>query len=455
MIRFYILCLMILVGVTVLQFGFSNDSTKNISNKYFRHSFLFLFSYLIVHYQYYIDFLLGYVDNRRFDIWVNEKIVISAMILSTMGLFSFLIGYFSFNKKPINKYKLQMRLNIRPLEYLGIILLTLYFYFIDVKYLFGNYGRIFMGTEASYIIQVFEVVLLAIIIQNTMNFSSSRNLQIKFLEFLKKQGVIFNILLLIYFISTIISGDRGPIIFYSIAIYSSYIYVTSKIVKPVIIIILLIIGTSTISILGIVRTVKSESSFISKLGFVLSSESQIVNRFGTNSFAPQTQNLAGSIKCLNYAVDYIPEKHRFMYGRFQLQQLTSVIPFFSFINRLFINENHWRYLNSSNFITWISQGENPYSGEGSTIVADFYLDFGFIGVIIGMFLAGYVMRYAELVMFHRYIPSLFQLTVSIVLISRTIYIPRSSLLILLKLVVWTYVVLLFNKYFNSKKILKH
>jgi oligosaccharide repeat unit polymerase len=118
---------------------------------------------------------------------------------------------------------------------------------------------------------------------------------------------------------------------------------------------------------------------------------------------------------------------------------------------LIFENNSTRYGGSAKFITWITQGEFPTSGEGTTCIADFYFDFGLIGVILGMFLFGYLIRYCELVMYNTILPSFFVHALLVVYLMNGIYIGRSSVLIHLKTVIWVLLVLLLNKYLLNKK----
>src|SRR5690606_16033966 len=130
-----------------------------------------------------------------------------------------------------------------------------------------------------------------------------------------------------------------------------------------------------------------------------------------------------SIRALHHTVNHIPNQHDYLYGRFQLQQALSIIPFGNSFVQLIFEDNSYKYRGSSRFITWIILGDNPYMGHGSSVTSDFYFDFGLLGVLVGMFIFGYTMRYAEVAMYSQQLASLFTHAFFIVFLSSAIYLP--------------------------------
>lgn len=424
------------------------ESEPNLKGQYFRHSILVLFSYVIVHFQLHVDLILGFVD-ESYPLWYNSAIVVKSMALSVIGLISFAIGYLLHHKarKPaIPKRYLRRICDTKFITFFSVILLAFYFYYANPLYLMGYYGTEDLGSEAKYIILLFQVLICAALIQNSRNFVIRKKKFSNFIDYFMANGFLVNLLLLVYLTSVLVSGDRGPIIWFAIVYYSSYLFVTKNKTKFLKAMGVLLVGSSLISFLGMVRNI--DPSLPLRDRFVQAQK--IENRFGVESIIPLTQELAGSIKTIHYTLDYIPHKHDYLYGRFQIQQILSIIPFSQFITNFIFKDHHYKYGSSAQFNTWIRFGDNPSSGEGTTVISDFYYDFGIIGVITGMFLLGFLMRFSEISMYSNNFPNLFTHSFFIVCLSESISLARSTFLIELKIVFWVFWVLVLNELIFSK-----
>lgn len=421
-----------------------------LSNK-LKHSTLFIFGFLIVHLQAHIDYLLGNIRSDNFFIWVNRDVVLRALVLSVIGLISFLLGYTTLPRKWMpREYPATRKLvNTVFLDVSAAILLLTYFYVANPLYFLGNYGIVDMGAAAAYIVVVFEAAMMAIIIQRSLNLSQ-KGLALSLPKYIKSLGLLPCLLLLVYLLSVILSGDRGPVIYFSITLFGSYLFVSKRKFKWKFAFIYVAIGAFLITLLGQARALDSSLSFYDRIGASVKSREE--NRFGFDSFSPQTQELETSIRTLHFAMDYVPEKENYMYGRFQIQQVTSIIPFSSLLNDVLYDNNEFKYGGSSNYITWLDQGNYVYSGLGTTVLADFYLDFGLLGVLVGMLFVGFTLRYCELVLFETRWPAVFAYTLSLIYLGGAIYLSRSTFLIVLKAVCWTYVFILVNRtLYNLKR----
>lgn len=437
--------------VSIIIFFSKKEDNSNLKKQYLKHSTLVIIGYIIVHFQYHIDYLLGYVSDSYPYIWVNNRIVVKALSVSVSGLISFLIGYLCFKIKK-RTHNIQQNnsqtISVKVLTYLSALLLVAYFYYANPLYLAGFYGAEALGSEASYIILFYKVIIFAILIQTARNLKTEGAKFSNFFSYMKANGLLLNIIIGIYLISVLISGDRGPLISFPIAYFGNYLFVSKNKINIYKIIGLVVLGAVFITTLGKVRSLDRELSFKERFSTSL----QMGSRFETKSILPQTQELATSIRALHHTMGYVPEQHDYLYGRFQFQQAMSMIPFGNSIVRLFFKDNSYKYGGSSRFVTWINQGDNPYSGDGSSVITDFYLDFGLLGVILGMLLFGYLMRFAELKMYSTQMPLLFHHAFFIIYLSSAIYISRSTFLIEMKTVVWIFFVLFINeKIINGKK----
>lgn len=416
--------LVIIISLFCLFIFFLKKETHtNLKGQYLKHSNLIIVGLVIVYFQYPIDYILGNVTGENLDIWHDRSIVLKSLVLSSIGFISFMLGYLLYAKRTRIIYqriiKNEKEQNVVFLEILAIISLLIYFLTVNPLYLIGYYGEEQMGNEATRAILLFKVFVFVIIIQKFRNQVIKEVDFISFKNYIKYLGWPLILSILLYLISVILSGDRGPIIVYGLLLLSGYIFINNRKIKLKAIILFLITGSIFITILGIARNQDRSLSFKEKINIAITQNDDLNIR----SISPQTQELAGSIITLHAAVSYM-ENNEFLYGRFQFQQFVSAIPFsYTFFNDLF-TDNSLKYLNSASFITWIIQGEYPTYGNGSSSVADFYLDFGLIGVLLGMLLFGYLMRFAEISFFSNELPRPFLHIFSVVYLCSAIYVSR-------------------------------
>lgn len=442
-----ILILLSLVGVSTYLFFQKREKEFALKGQFLKHSTFAIVGILIVNFQYYIDYLIDNIPDTNSFIFVNPQIVVKTLTLSFIGLLMFFIGYLSYKKKSNYINKPQQTYSTKFLEVLLLVFLVLYFVTIDMNYVLGGYGSTDMGAGVIYITLLFKIFTIAIIIQKSRNLILEGKQKISLPYYLHHLGYIVNISLILYLLTVLFSGDRGPLIMFTLIVVSGFLFVTKRKIKLRYGVILLLIGASLITILGVARTFGSNLSFTDKIQMAFQE-----NPFSSEvSFLPQTKELAGSVKATHHAVDYVPDKHDFLYGRFQFQQLITVVPFFSNFNSLIFSDISQKYAGSASFVTWIFQGDFPTYGNGTSAIADFYFDFGLIGVVIGMFFFGYTMRYAEIKMYVDQMPGLFSHSFLMVYIGSAIFISRSSFLFEFRSVVWVFIILIVNQHFFNKK----
>jgi hypothetical protein len=439
-----------LVLLVIVLFFLRNEGFFRLRNHYIKHSILFVFGYVIVFFQYPLDFVLGNVSVDNLFIWVNREIVVKSLFLSTIGLISFLWGYALYHtnlKTVARRLRIQdTPITTKPLTWIAAVSLAIFFYTVNPLYLIGFYGSVQMGATAMYTILLFQVVVFAILIQNTRNMRQSNIRPSTFFEYIRLQGYFIFVLIVIYLLSVVFSGDRGPIITFSITYVAGYYFVSFKKLSLARLGILLIVAAFIIAFLGIARSFDKNLSFVDRMN-----ESVRQRKLENPSIIPQTSELASSVRTLHTVVDYVPSSHQHTWGRFMLQQLVSIIPFSSGLLSFLPESGHLRFNSPASFVTWIIYGDSSSSGVGTSCIADLYLEFALVGVILGMFLFGLFIRFAEINFYRNDLPLLFPHILSFVYLGDIIYISRSSFLFGFRMVVWIYVVLLVNKFFLIRR----
>lgn len=427
---------------------------KNIRKGLFRHSTIFLFGFFVVHFQLLFKYVLDKSINLRFDVWIDNSIVCKSLAISSLGFVSFLIGYqiCSFKDSSVKKNIQSERMSksivalVNP-KYLIWPAWGLFLLFIinaNPLYLAGYYGSVYMGDLATYINMVFGLVINAMIIINSWNIKIQDKRLSSFWEYVKSYRLAFLVLLFIYSALMLFIGDRGPVISFALIFMGGYGFYRRGWPKTHILICLMMAGAFVLTIIGIARSYDKDIDFVERISLALSASEDNSSNFDS------TSELAGSVRTLHYAVSAVPDKFDYSYGRFQVQQVLSVIPGFgSFVNNYI--DSRFQYKSSASFITYLEQGSNPTSGAGTTCVADFYLDFGLFGVIVGMFVFGFFVCNLEFACFSKNIPSLLVWVFIMVYFSKSLYIGRSTVLFVLKESLLTFVIVWGYNYILRKR----
>ena len=124
-----------------------------------------------------------------------------------------------------------------------------------------------------------------------------------------------------------------------------------------------------------------------------------------------------------------------------MNSLLAIIPFFSQFVEL--------PGSSGSYITHLIQGDDPRYGNGTTVIADFYLDGGLIFVILGMFIFGYFVRNFDLILLANKKSSFLMYCCAFFFSMNFISTPRSVVLANLKGGIWIAVILyLYQQLYN-------
>lgn len=442
-----ILTLLCIVGLVLSLFFIRKENSQSLKKQYLKHSTFVIIGLIIVNFQFPLDLILGYDDGSDSFIWINSSAVTKSIILAVIGLVSFLLGYLFYEShKEIKKIEIERPVSSFFLIIISVFFLVTYFLTVNPLYLVGAYGKVEMGLTAGYAVIGFNLLITATIIQKTRNFLLLKQIPSNFGDYLKKIGFSTIFIIAIYLISVLLSGDRGPFMYFGILILASFCFVTKKRFSLKNMLFFLFFGAFFITLLGIVRAQDSNyHNFSERVRLALSDD-----RNKVESISPQTREMAASIRTLIASVYNVPEKYDYVYGRFQFQQLTYSVPFLSNLSYLIFDDTSAKYSTSSSYITWLIQGEFPSYGDGSNCIADFYLDFGVLGVIVGMCFFGFYMRYAELSLYSENLPSLFAHVFSLVYLCSAIYIARGMVLFEFSNVIKILIILIINQKISRK-----
>ena len=96
------------VEVAILLFftiSFFIKTRNNSRMGVFSHSHIFVVIFVIIFYQFYIDYILGFIDSSEKKIWINTSVVVKSLGLCNIAMASFLLGY-KYQLTKHNKYRL-------------------------------------------------------------------------------------------------------------------------------------------------------------------------------------------------------------------------------------------------------------------------------------------------------------------------------------------------------------
>ncbi|GAB3025452.1 hypothetical protein GCM10027051_32730 [Niabella terrae] len=457
--RQHLIILLSVALTSLLIYSTDRERDFRLKGNFFRPTIFAILGLCIVSFQVIIDYLLGNVSYNDKFLWADNTVVTKGVILSVIGLNSFLLGATIIKSKNVVSLEakkthniLETYRNTNIMKILALISLLVFFLTVNPLYLAGAYGRVEMGATATYAILFFTLLLTSVVIQNCINIKVENVVIGSFWKFIKYQGTWFSLMVAIYLISVLLSGDRGPLITVMLTFLTGFFYITKS--KLRIIMALIMIGGAAIAIttLGAIRSIKDPShSFLEKLEISLNGSNRYYRQ---ESFLPPTLELANSVRTLNIAVSYIPDNHDYFYGRFQFTYVLASIPFISTFFPILFSDNSPKYAGSASLVTWIRQGDYPKSGDGTSVIGDFYCDFGVLGVIVGMFLFGLTMGKLDKQLYAKASGSLFLLIFMFVYVPIAIYISRSAFLFSLKSVVWIYLILRCNFLLQRQTVLR-
>ena len=432
----------VLLGIALCVFLFFimyREENNAIARVYFRPIHLFMISFYIVCFQSPIDILLGY----QVDPYLVGKIDLmpEAVKVSLLGIISFLIGYIT-NTQSVNDTGIAKKIQYAPTtiyKVLGSTLLFLIFLFIPQGILFGGYHtEALQESNYKYFASWSMIMCAAFFIQYIINMKrQNRGKDWSVMQLIKDIGWWQNINIIVYAIVILNLGDRGGVIYMVTAYYLVYISVTGKCPSKKTLIVGITTGVLFAAFLGYSKGFRDNNTIFERVETTW--ESNPYEDLHESVLTP-TYELSLSYRCLPFAIQDVQLFENYGYGRFQLYNMLPVIPFTGQLVDL---------KGSGYYITRMIQGDNPNYGNGTTIIADFYLDGGLIFVILGMFIFGYLVKNFDLILFANKKSSFVMYCSAFCFSMYFISTPRSTALGALKAAVWVAVLLyLYQQFYN-------
>lgn len=343
-------------------------------------TFFLLFFYLIYYFPYQLYVLglksLDHPKTLSYLEYTNKSV-----ILSTIGLLAFQIGFHYYNSK--NKKKVFYLISKKYLRTLYFILfffisliLVLFFYTGAQTLFIGAYVGSKMGSvtyDAIFILVTFFIILG--ILHSIVYYGIFKKINF--------QIFIISIISISWALALLYVGDRNTFFLVGVTIFSGFFtYIKSVSRKQILF--FLIPALLIYQVIEISRTIESKdlSTFVDSYNTTVDSFQGDLDQ--NNSFDITTIGSRASFKVI--------EDNSFYYGKFKLISLASIIPYSS---RLFVDSNDV-FTGSSSALKKEMIGLQAGWGVGTNIITDCYMDFGLIGVIALMFFIGKFGGYVKL-----------------------------------------------------------
>ena len=447
----------ITIGIFFSFFSFflfckQRERIVEINSIYLRPVHLFLISYLIVFFQKPLDYVWGYSPRPSGIGGVDN--MSTCVYFSVVGLLLFFVGYlitdWSRSLLDFSNYTyVKRKYTASPLPFcvISTLLIVVVYITTPMAVLMGGYGSDFTagGNLVNYLLSWTNTFIITSLIQHALCRMDGRSKGITLWQYIKDIGWWQNFNIILYSITILNIGDRGPLIIIAVAYYIVYVLESGIAPPKKLMILIIILSTVFFTILGFTKKLRDNNTVFDRLAQV----DEVEEAETTNTFSPNTAELAASYQCLSYSIYCVPRLENFKYGGYQFAYIWGAIPFGS---RLLKTAG-----TSSSQITYFIQGPYPTHGNGSSCLADLYLDGGFIAIVIGMFCFGVIIRKFEYEMFCNKEVSLFWLCLGVYIGAHSVYIPRAMLLFFIKYALWMFVIIkIYNRdaegYFYSSPL---
>ncbi len=408
-----------LIQYVVTSFIFIKIQKKE---NYFDFDLLFLFTYFFVMF-FYPVFLFPTLPKIFvvFEYEFNEDVISRCTALSLLGSQAYMFGSLLANEYKI-KYtavKNYVRVSTLPITFLSFISFVMFLVVAGPTFFTKTYGDEMGSSTYQYFLVLFQSIFFsALIIEIYNSLIHPENKKYKINKLLLSLAFII-IFLFLY------SGSRTI---------------------PLQIVLML---------MGVITVFKFKFSFFK---FLLSAIMGVLAMFATvimRGYEGANANDDGGLiqvvmdliinnRNTFIAIDFA-DNQGFTYGKSMLSNVLSPVPFLQ--NIVFTTFGIKPNTGSSSLIisTITLNDDNPTWGLGTNIIADIYMAFGVVGVVLFMFILGYFIKRAYLKV--KFEKNLYSLIYYAIMMSLAVFIVRAEYFFFLRLFLWcTLIVYIFRQY---------
>jgi hypothetical protein len=334
---------------------------------------LFLIAFYIAHFVYPAYWVLGVVaSNSR--VWIDESVVGFGTALGLVGMAAFMLGFHILPEylgrvhwPAVMQPDTLRRWSVvgRVVLVAGVITGAAFVGLLGRELVEGQY-KLDRGYDANLLWLVFNLLIrLGIVVVTLAAVQRTGRWKV---------GLIVKVLLVLFIGWTMILGQRGVFATTALLVLAAY----AEYVRRVSLKVLLILLTGGMFIHGVAAVARnSPERTISSFVKTAIAKSEDIR------WDSGVMDLSSSVRTLYGAVHFVPDVDGYGLGRMKISEVTSIIPFG---NALF-GMDKWAYPSSGIYLTWKLEGSLAV-GAGSTVVADIWVDFGYVGVLVLMIALG-------------------------------------------------------------------
>lgn len=220
-------------------------------------------------------------------------------------------------------------------------------------------------------------------------------------------------------------GDRGPIIQYALTVFTIYALLVKRI-NYKILTLCVIIG---VAFMVVVRNSRADGQHQSSM------ERREI-KYGTKLpfFLDACVDLMASTRCMYVGME-LTEGGNYLYGQSFIKPVLSPFPFLPTLFSSLLFNSTPSELSTSAILTEATKdrlGREELEGVGTNCIVDIYMNAGLLGVVMIMFLLG---RWVGLVEIRKQ-NSIYYLFCYCIMISYSIYMPRSTIFDFMRPTIW-------------------
>ena len=439
-----LLSITMIIVVFILIFFFSSSEEESVlKRQYFKVSSLFVLSFSIVHFQFYIDLIMGYTTIYS-KYTINPDVVNKSSLISALSLGTFFIGYIFKSNISFSSVRIKKVVgdDFSP-QTMKVVLFSIFagvIFFTPLNYYNAGYITVELPTIATIFHKAFIYAAAAYLMLNS-NKAKSDFLDVNTLfRFIKFNGISVFIVLVAFCMLVLMSGDRGPIIQIGLAFIGVYVFSTRKKYSLATVCSVLVIASLFISLLSHIRHLDNISSPLMAIEMSLERDTS-TNSNATISQA--TEELARSVRTVHAAIDYT-NQNGFSYGYYKALHVINLVPGLGSLVIPLLDLD--REAKSTLVITEHIGSDH---GMGTSIIADMWIDFGLFGIIIMFFFFGWFLRVVDVASYSTKKISLFWNALIISFLITVINISRGTILDSFKTAVMIYLLVLISIFIKS------
>lgn len=433
---------------------------KQVATYWFNPSYIVLFGLIVVNLQTIINVLLGYapissyLHTTSYDAYINEALFAGLFVIT-----GFIIGCYNATPKSNMFSIVNIEKVAKPIPSMSVFVVLyvasflMFIMNIDIASFVtglhyegsGSYDRV-SGLSYMFYEQLFGCFLV-IIFSIIAYEGQQQNEQVTIREFLKKVPIIVWLVLSIYLILRLLSGDRGAALFSLGVVGYSYLMLSRRRFSLITLLSVLIVGAFAVTILGVARGFSKSDSFVDRIEMAVDT-----NIEDAPTICSPTQELANSVNCNFIAIaDMDAGKIEVQNGKYSFYNLVTCFPgSLKLLNIMFGLTQ--KDINSAEYITISFFGDYYPYGLGTTTTAEGLLDFGLIGCFILNLIFGLMMRRIDSYFIYNQRISMTMTIIAIKFASEAIYVSRASYTGMLSKAI--YIVILFVIVDSVVKMLK-